>query len=368
MPRPNKIWFRKDVGYWMVTLGGRKVRLAKGRENRQQAQQKFHELMLVSHRRPESPTARVADLVERFLVAAQKRVAPDTYRNYRFYAQKFAEACGQHSVAVIKPFHVTQWVDGQAWNQTTERNARRVALRVMSWAKEEGLILTNPLQGMKCPPANARKRAFSPAETKTILGCAHGPLRILLWGLLQTGARPSELRRLTWDEVRGDRWVIFQHKTAKKIHKPRVVYLTPAMQRLMDYLRKKATSESVFLNSRGQPWTVNAIRLAMGRIKTKCGLADDVCAYLFRHTFGTRAILNGLSSSEVAELLGHTSSAMVDAVYSHLAAEGQHLQQAVCRATRSRATPGAIDRHPVGRTLSQFPEGVPVESSRRASQ
>ena len=44
MPRVNKIWFRKDTGWWMVTLGGRKERLVKGRPYRKEAQQKFHEL------------------------------------------------------------------------------------------------------------------------------------------------------------------------------------------------------------------------------------------------------------------------------------------------------------------------------------
>jgi integrase len=345
MPRPNKIWFRKDIGHWMVTIDGRKVRLAQGRTNKVEAERKFHELMLVRHRRPDAATARVVDLVEAFLAAAIKRVADETYRNYRFYAQKFAEACGRHTVAILKPFHVSHWVSAQKWNQTTERNARRVALRVMSWAVEEGLILANPLAGMKCPPPNVRKRALSPAETKAIIANAHGPIRTFLWTLLQTGARPSEVRRLTWDEVRKDRWVIQQHKTAKKTRKPRVIYLTPAMQRLMETLRKRSTTATVFLNTRGQPWTINAIRLVIGRIRVKTGLPDDVCAYLFRHTFGTRAVMNGLNSSEVAELLGHTSTEMVDRVYVHLADQAHHLQQAVARATRTPTTPPADGRH-----------------------
>jgi hypothetical protein len=44
MARPNKIWFRKDAGWWMVTIDGKKLRLAQGRENRKLAEQKFHEL------------------------------------------------------------------------------------------------------------------------------------------------------------------------------------------------------------------------------------------------------------------------------------------------------------------------------------
>lgn len=357
MSRPNKIWFRKDVGWWMVTVGGKKVRLAQGRANKAEAERKFHELMLVRHRRPDVSDARVADLVEAFLAAASKRVAEDTFRNYRFYAQKFAEACGRHTTAILKPFHVSQWVDGEKWNQATERNARRVALRVMSWAVEEGLLHANPLQGMKCPPANIRKRALSPAETKAIIGNAHGPIRVLLWTLLQTGARPSEVRRLTWDEVRADRWVIQQHKTAKKTRKPRVIYLTPAMQRLMAFLRKRSASSTVFVNTRGTQWTINAIRLAIGRIREKAGLPDDVCAYMCRHTFGTRAVMNGLNSSEVAELLGHTSTDMVDRVYVHLADQVHHLQRAVVRATCPLTTPPADGRHQDEQMPSQWKAG-----------
>ena len=47
MPRPNKVWFRKEVGWWMVTLAGEKVRLAQGKANKKQAEQKLHELLAV---------------------------------------------------------------------------------------------------------------------------------------------------------------------------------------------------------------------------------------------------------------------------------------------------------------------------------
>jgi hypothetical protein len=38
MGRPNKTWFRKDTGWWMVTLGGVKTRLAEGKKNRKLAE------------------------------------------------------------------------------------------------------------------------------------------------------------------------------------------------------------------------------------------------------------------------------------------------------------------------------------------
>jgi len=32
MLRPNKIWFRMDIGWWMVTISGKRIHLAEGRE------------------------------------------------------------------------------------------------------------------------------------------------------------------------------------------------------------------------------------------------------------------------------------------------------------------------------------------------
>jgi len=71
MARPNRIWFRKDIGWWMITLGGKKIRLAQGKENKKLAEQKFHELALLQARVPETPSARVADVIESFLAWAK---------------------------------------------------------------------------------------------------------------------------------------------------------------------------------------------------------------------------------------------------------------------------------------------------------
>ena len=56
MPRQNKPWFRKDTGWWMVTLGGKKTRLVEGRKNRSLAVQKFHELKATTPQAPDSAT------------------------------------------------------------------------------------------------------------------------------------------------------------------------------------------------------------------------------------------------------------------------------------------------------------------------
>ncbi len=336
MARPNKIWFRKDIGWWMVTLGGEKIRLAQGRESKKLATQKFHELAVVRAHSPEAASARVADVIEAFLAWAGAHLSEESLRNYTWYGQMFSEACGYLAASEVKPIHMTRWIDGHHWGPTTEYNARRSVKRAFSWACEQGILAANPLRGMKSPKPKSRERALSDGEYKILLSNSRRGFRILLFALKETGCRPKEARTLKWNHVQEDRWVLPKHKTVHKTGRPRIIFLTKPMQKLMALLRKSATSEYVFLNARKKPWTSNAIRLRITRIKDKTDLPKDVCSYLFRHAFGTNAILNGVDPVTLAQLMGHESLEMISKVYCHLADQHRHLQDAVERVRKAR--------------------------------
>jgi integrase len=348
MSRPNKIWFRKDIGCWMVTLGGKRIRLADGRENKKLAQQKFYELAAEQPKAPEAASARVADVIEAFLAWTKIHRSEETNRNYLWFGHAFSEHSGYLPVAELKPIHVTRWVDGRGWNQTTQRNARRSIHRAFSWACEEGILARNPLQGMKCPRAMTRTRFMTDAEFRSLMRNSALDFKLLLFSLQQTGCRPKEAQTLTWDKVREDRWVITDHKTAYKVQKPRVIYLTAPMRKLMAVLRSRSTGPHVFLNRQKKPWTNNAIRHRIERLKNTLNLPEDLCTYMLRHAFGTNAILNGVDVATVAELMGHTSLEMVSRVYLHLADQHSHLTAAVEKATRPVAPsrPGPIAARP----------------------
>ena len=239
MARPNKIWFRKDVGWWMVTIGGQRHRLAEGKASKKLAEQKFHELLAGRAEAPESSTARVADVIEGFLAWAKLHLSPETCRNYVWYGQHFTNHSGFVRASEVKAFHITRWVDEHKWGGTTERNARRSVFRVFSWASEQGLLSKNPLAGMKSPGAAVRSRFMTSAEFRTVLRAASHDYKRFLFALQQTGARPKEVRTLTWDHVREDRWVLPVHKTVKKVGRPRVIDLTPHMRKLMEVLRRE---------------------------------------------------------------------------------------------------------------------------------
>jgi integrase len=337
MARPAKVWYRSDIGWWMITLGGEKTRLVEGLNDdhhRQLAEEKYIELRKLRRTAPEAVGSRTADVIEAFLQHSRIHFATDTHRINKYYCQLFAEACGQELARGLKPYHIDRWIDPKVeadeWGETTVYNARKAAMRVMSWAAERKILAENPLDGMKNPKPRPRQRAITDAEFWKLHENAGGPLRDLLLALYLTGARPKEVRELMWEQVREDRWVLKEHKTAKKTGKPRVIYLTGPLKEMTDRLRGNGHTH-VFLNTEGKPWTMNALRLQVWRIKKKLGLAEDVCAYLCRHGFGTRAILSGVDGPTLAELMGHTSQEMISKVYVHLADQHQHLKDAVNR-------------------------------------
>jgi integrase len=138
-------------------------------------------------------------LGEAFLeFARRKDYAPDTYRNYRFYIMGFCEFRGFRLAAEIIPHDVTEWIAAKNWNDTTEYNAKRTVFRLFSWAKDEGLLAVNPLKGMRREKPEANRRCLLEHEYCSLLRGARRPFRAFLWSLMETGARPSELRRLKW--------------------------------------------------------------------------------------------------------------------------------------------------------------------------
>jgi integrase len=312
-----------------VNIGGQRIRLSRDRE---EAERKFHEMMAVRHELPESPNARVADIVESFLSWASTHTRPNTYGQYRWYGQRLAEECGRHPARDFKPIHVTRWIEKNQWHGAHEYNARRYSFRYFSWAVDEGILARNPLAAMKRPKPAPRQRAITDAEYLAMLRATDSNFRRLLFALRQTGARPQELRELQWTQVKSDHILLTQHKTSGKTRKPRVIHLAPMMQRFFAVWRRRSNSPYVFLNADGKPWTANAVRLRVMRLKKKLALPDDVCAYLLRHAYGTEAIVNGVDLATVAELMGHASTEVTSEVYIHLAEQKSHLQNAATRA------------------------------------
>lgn len=187
-----------------------------------------------------------------------------------------------------------------------------------------------------------RRRNATQAEydAMTGRGCSEA-LSIALWCLWHVdGIRPCELYALRWCHVRWrgvtDTTIEVPHKTQRYTGKPKVIPLTPSAYDFFRELRRLRgmQDEVVFHNTKGTAWTRWAFDHHFARRRAAVGLLEDLTAYCFRHGFATDAIRAKANKADVAALLGHSSTRMLDQIYSHADAYPDELAERLCEVAR----------------------------------
>lgn len=333
----QKLWYRQFDDSWYVTVreGGRQVqkKLVKGKGNKKSAERRFHRLMLDSGKRRLPRDVSFGELGNLFLDACEEE-NPKSLDWYKHFLQSFVDAY-KGTVRGLKPGHVRAWLRKNAWSQSTQRQAIVAVKRVVNWAFDEGHIRRKPLRKLKRPAMKRRETLISKADHKAIIKSTDAAFADFAVALRATGARPGEIRSVTAAMVNLDAgiWVLPDHKTAAKTGRPRIIYLTPAMVALTKKLVAKNPSGPLFRNRHGKPWTSNAIRCRMRRLRAKLDLPEGTVAYSYRHSFATDSLERGIPVADVAQLLGHVDLKQLQ-TYGHLDQRTQHMRQAAAKAVR----------------------------------
>lgn len=335
--RRYKPWFRAQDGWWYVSIRVdgkmRQRKLVEGHDKEAEAEMALHHLLGQLGRSSGPPrTFTIPTLCAEFLKAHSTEFSKKTYSWYLHYLELFSNYadCEIHE---LTPAYVRTWADGRRWSDASRHAAYTCLKRVMNWAVENRYLTDSPLKGLKRPGCGRRTRIITADEHARMVAASESEFADFLTALLGTGARPGELRALTKEMVRLDRgyWELPVHKTVKKTGKPRRIYLSPAMIELTKRLLAEVPegSEHLFRNEQGKPWTLNAVRLRMQRLRQKLKLDPDVVAYSYRHTYATEALQQGIAPQFVAELLGHSSLDMLVDHYNQIHQKSDKLREVV---------------------------------------
>ena len=162
---------------------------------------------------------------------------------------------------------------------------------------------------------NQRRMLFLDVEQRRLLlQHARGSVRDLMAAMALTGARPGDLvtaRRSQYD-VR-TKSVTFATKNAL-----RTVPLPNAALALFDRLAQgKLPGDYLFTRDDGKRWAHSDWDELVRAAAERAGLPPGVCLYTLRHGFITQALMDGMSTLDVARISG-TSLAMIERHYGHL--------------------------------------------------
>ena len=277
--RQPKPFFRASKKAWYCQLGKRQFSLG---PDEREAWKKFHRLM--ADGAPKKPTEPPTVLLvcDQFLDSVQRSAKPETYKWRKHFLQSFCTKFGALKVSDLKPKHVTSWLNETKWGASTRYSAiasvkRAVKRREVMISEEDRRRIAESI----------KDRAF----------------KRYLFALGQTGMRPGEIRAVTAAEFHGDTLIFAEHKSAHH-GKPRVVFLNEPMRLLVAELAEENPTGPLFLNSRGMPWTQNAVRIRFRNLRLKLGLPKGSVAYCYRHGYATDMLHKGHDPLTVAQLLG----------------------------------------------------------------
>jgi integrase len=290
----QKIWFRKGEAAWYLTVrenGKQKqIRLIAAPNNKDgrklAERQAIAELSTrkIDDDLPAAPSWMLVEhVLDGFLKHSQEDHEPKTYEWYKGFFDTFKPKYGSLRITQLKKQHIWAWMKARGFNATSQNRAIGALKRAFQWAVEEEYIPRNPIGHLRKPQSILRDRILTQDERDLILSnTPDQEFRDFVMGLSFTGCRPGELNRIAKEhvDVEARTWTLKKHKTAKKTGKPRVIYLCPAAVELSKQLIEVCPDDGpIFRNTRGEPWTINAVRLRFGKLRKKFPQLKGVIPY-----------------------------------------------------------------------------------------
>lgn len=323
MPRDPKPYYRQVQNRWVCTIDGKRLTLG---SDKKAAFEKFHKLML-NRKAVASELRTVYQLSQSYLDWCEENRSVGTYENHKRYLKSFIGSIGKTlKISNLRKHHVLNWSKDKG-GTTSQNDAIAIVQRMFNWAVELEYLDSSPIPKVTKPKRKRREIVYTPDQWTAIKTHANPSLTALIDFLWTTGCRPKEGRTVEARHVHND-LVIFPPDESKGETDSRVIFLTPNAKAIIAPLLKE--KGSLFKNTRGVPWTKDALVQAMQRISGKVGFR--CIAYGARHSYATNALIRSVDTVSLSHLMGHKSTRMVSN-YAHLSQNVEHLRQQAMNAT-----------------------------------
>lgn len=227
------------------------------------------------------------------------------------------------------------------YKQKTIKRKIAVVKAFYAFLEDEEFISENPFRKIKVKfkETSVLPRLIPRGEIELLLNCmyayprSHADARLKYWFrdmaivevLFATGARVYEISNLQKDCVDLDSGSI---RIMGKGGRERYIQISEhsILDLLCKYYNANKTaiekSDFFFVNKRGNRFTEQSIRDMVKKYSRLAGISRNITPHMFRHSFATFLVENGVDVSFVQQILGH-SSIRTTQIYLHITANRQ---------------------------------------------
>ena len=267
-------------------------------------------------------TCTLTQAVEEFRAGLAGEVSMSTRRWYDQRLSLFVEFVGPVSVGDVTPGTIRAYrahlVDRKL-SVHYIHGCQRALRRLFRWLAREGIVERNvaaevPLIKLPAQPP----KALSDEDLARILArLPHEDIRnrAIILMLIDTGCRVGGLVGLTLDSVHvAGRYALVVEKGSKA----RRIYFTEQTAEaiaLYQLVRPASESKALFVSSRGEEMTPDAIRRMLERVGERAGVQGRINPHSFRHAFARSFLRNGGNLAALGRILGHAPGSQVTAQY-----------------------------------------------------
>ncbi|MHB1133001.1 MAG: tyrosine-type recombinase/integrase [Chloroflexota bacterium] len=249
------------------------------------------------------------------------------YRGHLVVFNRWLTAQNLQDIDDITPLHLRRFLIEYGVDRSPH-TVRGVYGNIRSWLRwlvTEEVLKVSPSDKVKLPTApQATKKVYSTGELtairrylekgKTALALRD---RALIYVLIDTGARCTELLTATLDDLQ-DSCLLLRQTKGKR---PRIVPLGRVTDKTLWYYIQRSRprlhpkGKEVFVTQCGMPMSRNAVRCILRRLGESLGF--PVSAHRFRHTWATMLLRKGADLETLRKWGGWADYEMLK-TYSHL--------------------------------------------------
>jgi len=270
-----------------------------------------------------------SELVDRFKRHHLPRLKPKTQADYTWMITKhLLPAFGRTQLQELRRRDVSDFLEDIAKKHPTQANRLQAVMSsILSYGLDKDYIEVNPIHNLKKKGSEvSRDRVLNEKEIRKVwkvLDQQEEPIRTLFKFLLLCGQRSGETKRMKWEHIRGDVWVIPAEETKKSKDRARDhhVPLSDFAQELLNSMKPHTgKTPYVFASQRirkDKAEPVTWLQKAVKRIRDDSGVTD-FRIHDIRRTVASNLAKGGESRTVIGKVLNHADTSQdrsVTAIY-----------------------------------------------------